>query len=265
MPRNALDESVASVLSLGDIAKPLSKSSGAQGKSLEMLRDELALMLGMRTDLTSTLLDGWINDAYAELMTTAKLEESQYSRGFLTVADVGTYLLPAQVWSISQLHPNDSVLDREFSPPFRKVLDIDEWRRLVDSSFISGSRYISRAGYFIHWNDVLGLWPNPLSAVPFTLDFVASPMPLVLDDDVPVIKPYLHGSLLMLAASIASFSLREFEVSVTFKNSYVASLREKRSQAEDKKDFVIGGLSFPRSRKELDSRLPREDNDVFDR
>jgi hypothetical protein len=90
MPYAALKESIATLITSGNLGAPLTST----GETLASLEAELMLQLGSRTDVTPARLKLWINFAYRELCSSLEIDELKGSMSFSLVAGQPLYLLP---------------------------------------------------------------------------------------------------------------------------------------------------------------------------
>jgi hypothetical protein len=248
------DPSLASPIA-GEYGSPGSTSLGTRGKTFLKIATEIYEGLGVRTDASIERCKEWANDAYLELASIVKVPELKGSLNFLAVGGQQLYKLPNGVWTILDVQPNKPLSVTTLDWHYRRVTDLDTWRRIMDSDDLA-IPFVDRGAY-IKWNQLLALWPVPVSGDAFVLDFRIMPARLEADEDVPIFEEHWHKSIVDMGLAIAHMRLREFDTSAMFRNEVVATIRSKKDKEAEEEEAVIGTVSFPRSWRDLGQKLPR--------
>lgn len=235
MPFLPLDPTAAAAAPATSIGAPRT----GYGKSLAVMRAHLQMQLGGRADVTPSMLDEWINDAYIDLATSLKLDELKGSITLSFVAGQPFYSLPASVYSIQTVGMVNT-LSMQGGRPLSKI-DKASFRDLEVSE--------GEPTMYFREGQMLVVYPTPDRSYSVSVDFRVMPMRLVEDTDCPILSMDFHRAILLRARSDALDDLQEFDKVPSAENSAVASVRRRndREAAEDENRVV--GSSVP-------SRLP---------
>lgn len=261
MPYLLLDPTTAVAAPTTTVGAPLSPPGlpGPEtlpGMSLAVMRTQLDIQLGGRTDFDDTMFDLWINQSYVDLCTSLDIPELHADLLIPTVVGQPLYLLPEQVRSIESI----SVIDTQTYGDLggRKLTRIDKqsYRRYPNLTDEPRS-------YFID-GKLLVLWPTPTSVRNLSLDFRIRPDDLVDEDHYPIIPKEWHEVIVRNARTKAHSDLREFDSAAVTNNEVVGLVRRKSDvDAEEDSDRIIGS-SVPRRRSQLTRQNSRFSNPDFD-
>lgn len=261
MPRNLIDEAIATPIA-GEYGLPLSSLQGARGMNLDQITAEVLAALGDRTDVAPERIKGWVNEAQQEMAGMIEFDELKGTLIFYSAADQYLYKLPKGVWTIKNVQPATPITGVDSDNYYERITDLDIWRRYMDTSALTNPLFVR--GKYMKFNQLLAIWPTPISISPFVVDFTIAPRDLDLGTDVPLFEQHWHTALLDVTLYIAHTRLREYETAAQFKNQALASIREKKVKAVKEQDDVIGTLSFPKRATEIGRRLPYRGGDERD-
>lgn len=207
----------------------------ATGDTLASMRLWLQRALQGRDDLTEEELDLWINDSYLDICTSIDLDEMKGSLALTTIAGQPLYLLPYSVSSTQ----NAALIDTSMTTGGQPLAKADRaWYREQQNK--SG-----RPEAFFREGDVLVLYPTPDKAYTVSLDFRIRPLPLIEDNDSPIVGHEWHRPIRLGARQKAFDDLQEFDKALPAENSLVNSVRRRnnREAAEDERRVI--GSSIP--------------------
>lgn len=246
MPFQVIDPTTAvaaPVTTLGDPLTPVLPATELPGKSLVVMRTQLDIELGGRTDFQDQMFDIWINDAYIDLASSLELDELKGSILLPIIAGQPLYNLPRIIRAIRNL----SIVDTQNYGTLggRKISksNLDEYRKLRELDE-EPTKYFRERG-------VLVLWPTPKNARDLALDFWIRPEPLVDDNHYPILPPEYHEVIVRNARAKAHSDLREFDKSAITNNEMIGLVRRKQDTDELEEEDRVIGSSVPRRRSQL--------------
>jgi len=239
VPQSLIDPSLAQAAPVTQVGMPRQ----GFGKTLALMREELRLGLGGRSDVTAERLDSWINDAYADLVSSLQLDEMKGSLRLDTAEGQHLYLLPETVGTLLSVS-----IQRSWNYSLQDGYNLDK----IDLQTFREMRFLGGPpmSYF-RQGQVLVLWPAPSIEHVITVDFRVTPAPLVNDEDSPFIGVEWHRAILLNAKSLAFEDLLEPERATIAENRFVAYVRRRRDKEADEDENRIVGSSVPRKLSEL--------------
>ena len=229
MPYIAIDPAAAEAAPSVIYGLPESISQHPNGKSLLMMRTRLILELGARSDIPVPIWNEWINDAYQDVYASLNLPESKRSFELVTVDQQPLYLLPPTVDSVrnvSVVDPDDDTNGLDFSK-----IDLDSYRKLPPSCG-------APEAWFREQN-VLVLWPTPDQGYTLTVDVIAKPTNLSLDDHFPIVEDKWHEIILRSAKVRAWEGVQNDTKSALVENSVARQVQRKsdRDARDDESEY----------------------------
>lgn len=243
MPYVAIEESAATLITLGNLGAPFTSI----GETLASLRQELILQLGSRTDVTPERARLWINYAYRALCASLEIDDLKASVSFSLTAGQPFYLLPRSVFSIRGIAVVDTQTYGDLGGKLLKKIDLDLYR--MRSNLTEEPRE-----YFRERN-VLVFWPTPKNTRTVSLDFWIKPDDLVNDTDSPILPIEWHETILASARKKGYSALQDFEKADVAQNDFVDNVRTKEDREEREDEGRVILSSVPRRRGQL-SRYP---------
>lgn len=251
MPFLALDPAAAAPAPATTLGVPLQNV----GMTLAEFRGRLNLQLGGRPDVTTPMLDQWINAAYIDICSSLEIEELKGTLTLNLVAGQALYTLPKTVRAITLASVIDAVTYGEVGGRQLTLTDLAKYRR-------SSERADEPEEYF-RVGELFVIWPTPTSVRDLSLDVWVRPAKMTADDHSPIIPEEWHEIILRNARQMAHSDLREWSSAAIAQNEFVGMVRRKTDTEELEEDNKVIGSSVPKDRRQIYRRnaRTREDTD----
>ena len=213
MPFTLLDPATAAAAPATTVGAPLT----SVGETLLSMRTWLLEELANRTDIDTTKLNIWINQAYKDVAGMMKPLELDGNISFSLVTGQPLYNIPSVVSFLRDIALSDPT---DFLVTQGRVLDkidLATYRRL--GVLQSTPRTAFRFGR------MLVFWPTPDKAYSATADFKADVAPLANDTDSPILQPALHLSIMLRSKRHALRSLKLYAEAGMAQNDFLEEIR----------------------------------------
>ncbi len=249
MPYTVLDRSTAAAAQATTLGDPLTADNGL---SFQELVDELDAQLLSRTDISATRHLLFINQAYADICSSLKLDEMRASISIPVVDTQPLYLLPSAIYSIEQMSILEPVAVSSSEGRPLEMIDLGAYRSRPDED--------SQVREWFRHTGMLVVWPTPnYAGATFGLDFRIRPTAAsgALGAIWPILPYEWHETIVLLAKQKALVAVRDYTMAQITQNEFVNMVRRRLDPSALDEDKRPMRSSVPRHTSQL--RKKRKD------
>lgn len=250
MPFTVLDPSTAQAAPVTNLGAPAENN----GMELQDIRAEVLGQLQNRTDVTQggadyTRLDRWINWGYLGVAQILDLKELWASVSMPTVADQPFYLLPNAISWIKKVVIDDEDFFLQTGGRELALIDVDTYRNLPDSDEIQASPLLPQSWF--RYARMLVEWPTPDDIYSIAVDVRIRPLPLIQEQDCPLLPEEFHEGIVYAAIERAWRALRNPAAAAAAANDKLSVIRPLLNTDAEERSSEHIGFAPARSRSAL--------------
>jgi len=249
MPYTVLDKTTAEAAPATTLGDPLTTDNGL---NFQELVDELDSQLLSRTDITAARHLLFINQAYADICSSLKIDDLRASISMAVVDAQPLYMLPTDIYSIEHVAILEPVAVSSGRGRPLEMIDIGAYRSRPEES--------SQVREWFRHTNMLVVWPTPdYAGATFGVDFRIRPTPAsgALANIWPILPYEWHEAIVILAKQKALVAVRDYIVAQIAQNEYVNMVRRRLDPSALDEDKRSMRSSVPRRTSQL--RKKRKD------
>lgn len=230
MPYNVLDPTLAQAAPITDAGDPNSVNDFPDAISFENMQDEIALMMGNRSDiqvggsLNANFLR-WINWGYRHVAGIVDVKELWGSVEFTLLAEQPFYAVPSSLAWIKKMALVDDE-DYYYTGGIElEQIDIDTYRTLPNSDEIQTDGQALPPRSYFRYGRMIVVWPTPQLDYSAPVDFRVRVQNMTDADHCPILGTEFHESILLAGAMRTARMLGMQQKSMIYQNDFTSTIR----------------------------------------